>query len=117
MKFVIQTILIILVAWMLELFAPWYSIAIAAFVLGYYAKSKANFLAGFFGIAILWLIKLWITDINAAENLNLAEAVSQIFPLNSKVLLFLVTCLIGGLVGGFACLTGSLLKKERRKYY
>lgn len=117
MKFVIQTVLIILFAWVLELFAPWYSIAIAAFVLGYCVKSTANFLAGFSGIAFLWLMKLWITDINAAENLNLADAVSKIFPLNSKALLFLITSFIGGLVGGFACLTGSLLKKGKRKYY
>lgn len=117
MKFVLQTILIILVAWILELFAPWYSIAIAAFALGYSVKSNANFLAGFIGVALLWLIRMWITDIQAAGTMNLAEAVSKIFPLNSKSLLFLVTALLGGLVGGFACLTGSLLKKEKSKYY
>jgi hypothetical protein len=74
MKFVIQTITIILVAYLLELFAPWYSIAIAAFGFGFSLKSKANFLAGFLTIVILGLFKMWITDINASENLNLAES-------------------------------------------
>jgi len=117
MKFIIQTIAIILAAYILELFAPWYSIAIAAFVFGYVLKSSANFIAGFLAIAVLWLFKMWITDLNAAENLNLAEAVSKIFPLNSKALLYLVTSFIGGLVGGFAALTGALLKPEKKRGY
>ncbi|HEY3401784.1 MAG TPA: hypothetical protein VGK59_00265 [Ohtaekwangia sp.] len=117
MKFIIQVIAIIITAYILELFAPWYAIAIAAFACGYSVKSNANFLAGFSGIAMLWLFKMWITDLNASENLNLAEAVSRIFPLNSKILLFLVTALIGGLVGGAAALTGSLLKPEKKRGY
>src|SRR5688572_26817518 len=99
MKFVIQTIAILLVAYLLELFAPWYSITIAAFIFGFSLKSKANFLAGFLAIVILWLFKMWITDLNASENLNLAEAVSKILPLNSKALLYLITALVGGIVG------------------
>ena len=117
MKFLIQIIAIMITAWILELFGPWYAIALAAFTFGYVLKSNANFFAGFLGIAILWIFRMWITDINAAENLNLAEAVSKIFPLNSKALLYVVSAFLAGLVGGFACLTGSLLKSEKKKGY
>ena len=116
MKFLTQFIAIALVAFVLELFMPWWCIAIAAFAGGYALKSKANFLAGILAIALLWLIKAFITD--AAASAPLTERVAAIFSLN-KPLLMLVTALIGGLVGGFAAMSGAALKKEKRSdaYY
>jgi hypothetical protein len=111
MKFLIQLIAISIVAFILELFMPWWCIAIAAFAAGFALKSKVNFLAGFLGIALLWLIKVWILDATASA--PLAERVAAIFSLN-KPTLMLVTALIGGLVGGFAAMTGAALKKEKR---
>jgi hypothetical protein len=111
MKFLIQLIAIILVAFILELFMPWWCIAIAAFAGGFALKSNANFLAGMLGIALLWLIKAWIIDASASAPLT--ERVAAIFSLN-KPLLMLVTALIGGLVGGFAAMSGAALKKEKR---
>jgi hypothetical protein len=109
MKFLIQVIAILIVAFVLELFMPWWSIALAAFAGGYVLKSKANFLAGLLGIALLWFIKAVMLDASAAA--PLAERVAGIFSL-SKPLLMLVTALIGGLVGGFAAMTGALLKPK-----
>ena len=118
MKFIVQTIAILITAYILELISPWYCIALAAFVFGYSLKSNANFLAGFVAIAGLWLLQMGLTDLKAPGDLNLAEAVSRIFPLNSKALLYVITAFLGGLVGGFAALTGSLLKpKKKRGYY
>jgi hypothetical protein len=57
MKFMIQFIAIALAAFLLELFMPWWCIAIAAAAGGYALKSKVNFLAGLLGIALLWVIK------------------------------------------------------------
>lgn len=111
MKFLIQFIAIAIIAFVLELFMPWWSIAIAAFAAGFALKSKANFLAGLLGIAILWLSKALIMEVSAAA--PLADRVAGIFSLN-KPLLMLLTSLIGGLVGGFAAMTGASLKKERR---
>jgi hypothetical protein len=109
MKFLIQVIAILIVAFVLELFMPWWSIAIAAFAAGYALKSKANFTAGLLGIGLLWLIKAWLLDFASAAPLT--ERVAAIFSLN-KPLLMLVTALIGGLVGGFAAMTGALLKRN-----
>ncbi len=113
MKFFIQFIAIIIVAFILELFMPWWCIAIAAFAAGYALKSSANFLAGLIGIALLWLIKAWMLDASSAA--PLAERVAAIFSL-SKPLLLVVTALIGGLVGGFAAMSGAALKKEKSRY-
>ena len=111
MKFVVQLIAIAASAFILELFMPWYGIAFAAFAMGYSLKTKANFLAGFLGIALLWLVKAWLIDASASAPLT--EKVAAILTVN-KTLLFAITALIGGLIGGFAALSGSLLKAERK---
>jgi hypothetical protein len=113
MKFFIQLLAIIVLAYLLELFLPWYYIAVASFVMGYVLKSKANFLAGFLAIGILWFAKAWLQD--SAGSSDLAERVAHIFALPKKELLFLVTAIVGGLVGGFAALSGSLLKRKARQ--
>ena len=105
MKFLIQVIAILIGAYVLELFLPWYCIAIAAFTGGYFLRTRFNFLAGFLAIGLLWLIKAGITD--AASSSDLADRVAQIFPLKEKSLLYLVMVVLGGLVGGFAAMAGG----------
>lgn len=114
MKFLVQLLAIIVLAYILELFLPWYYIAVACFVMGYALKSKANFLAGFMAIALLWLVKASLQ--NSAGSSDLAERVAHIFTLPKMELLFLVTSIVGGLVGGFAAWSGSLLKRKVRAY-
>lgn len=110
MKFILQLFGIILLAYVLELFMPWYSIAFAAFVMGYALRSKANFLAGFLGIALLWTIKAWLID--SGSESDLADRVSHIFSLSGKEWLMLVMAIVGGLVGGFAAVTGALVRNS-----
>jgi hypothetical protein len=117
MKFLIQIIIIIILAGLFELFLPWWSIAIAAFLGGAILPSRLNFLAGFFAIAALWLGMALIIDSSAAA--PLVERVAAIFMSISKSLLFAVTSLIGALVGGFAAMTGGALHKRKKvsRYY
>jgi hypothetical protein len=98
----------------LEIFLPWYSIALAAFVMGFLFRSKANFLAGFIGIALLWTLKAWL--LNSASASDLADRVAHIFSLSGKEWLMLVTAIVGGLVGGFAGLAGAVLKPKSKSY-
>jgi hypothetical protein len=114
MKFLLQFIFILIFAFIAELFLPWWSIAIAALLGGFLFDTRANFAAGFLAIAILWLLKALL--IQSAAAAPLTERVATIFSLN-KPLLFLVTAVIGGLVGGFASMCGSALRKGKRKSY
>jgi len=82
--------------------------ALGAFVIGYVVGNNGYlaFLAGFLGAGLLWLGMALFIDI--ATHSILTQKVNQLLPVNA----FLMTVLISGLVGGFAALTGSLLKSE-----
>ena len=109
MKFLIQFVATLFSAHLLALFMPWYSIALAAFVMGFLLKSNANFLAGFAAIATLWLFNVLLID--AGSSSDLSERVAKLLMVKYETVLFIVMAVIGGLVGGFAALTGSLLRK------
>src|SRR5690606_40164025 len=109
-KFVIQVVVIALLAYMLELFLPWWSVAIAAVFVGLFLRSDANFWAGFCGIGALWLSAAVIIDLTSSG--NLAEKVAAIMHIN-ETLLIIVTTLIGALVGGMASYTGSLVTRKK----
>ncbi|HEY9049377.1 MAG TPA: hypothetical protein VIN08_25925 [Ohtaekwangia sp.] len=117
MKFLIQVIAIFLLSYILEMFLPWYSLALAAFAVGYLLKSRVNFLAGFIAIGALWFFQAWMIDSRGAS--DLAGKVALIFPVKEKIWLMTITTFLGALVGGFAALTGALLRKplKRRVYY
>src|SRR5688572_25866666 len=112
MKFILQVVVIAVLAHILELYLPWYYIAVAAFVGGYVLKSKANFLAGFCAIALLWAVNAWW--INPEGSSDLAQRVANILMLKHIVLLYVFTAFLGGLVGGFGALSGALLKRKPR---
>lgn len=114
MRFFIQLLVIAILAFVFELFLPWWSIAFAAAVGGYFLNSKVNFLAGFLAIALLWIAYAFIISSNATA--PLADRVAAIFSV-TKPLLIGITGIIGGLVGGVAAMAGGALKKEKRKGY
>lgn len=96
------------------MFLPWYSIAIIAFAFGYSLKSNGNFLAGFFGVGLLWMITFLINSTDG----GLPRIVAEIFQLKKEIWLMVIASVLAGLTAGFACLTGSLLKVEKKnKYY
>lgn len=108
MKFLIQILTTIIISFVLELFLPWWTIAIASFAVAYLIDNKSlmSFFAGFLGIAILWVGMAFYID--QTTHSILTEKVNRLLPLNA----FLLTGLIGGLVGGLSALTGSLLRSE-----
>jgi hypothetical protein len=110
MKFLIQFVIIFLLAYLLELFLPWYSIAIAAFI-GGLINSRFNFFAGFLAIALLWTVKAGLVE--AASSSDLAERVALIFPVKQKAMLYIVMSVLGGLIGGFAAMAGSALTGKK----
>ncbi len=111
MNFLKQVIATILMCLALQYFLPWWSLVIGAAAVGYWAGNKGfvSFGAGFFGVALLWLATAMIID--AQTSSILTEKVARLFPTQSTPLLLLLTALVGGLCGGFAGLTGALIRK------
>ncbi len=114
MKFLYQTIATILGCLIVQYFLPWWTMAIVALGFGYFFKNKAaiSFLSGFIGVGVLWLIMAYTID--ASTYSLLTEKINKLFPLN----VFVLMVAVGGLVGGFAALTGALMNgKKVSKYY
>ncbi len=114
MKFFISLILTILLSFAACLFLPWWSIAIAAFVVAVLIPQKPGkaFLTGFIALFLLWGgLSFWISNNN---NHVLAHKVSQlILKMDNPIRLILATALIGAIVAGFAALAGSYLRKSK----
>lgn len=114
MKFIISLILTILLSFAACLFFPWWSIALAAFVVAALIPQKPfkSFLTGFIALLLLWGgLSFWISNNN---DHILAHKVSQlILKVDNPYLLILATALIGALVAGFAALAGSYLRKTK----
>jgi hypothetical protein len=112
MKFVVATLLTGLLAFIAGIFLPWWSLALVAFGVALLVRQTNgfSFLAGFLGIFLMWaLVAAWIDWQNKSL---LSQKIAQLFPLGgSSLLLVLVAAFVGGLVGGFAALSGSLLRR------
>jgi hypothetical protein len=111
MRFFFQILVIIILGSIMEFFLPWWSVAIAAFAGGLLVNTRMNFAAGFLAIGILWFVKAIISDLSTDSDLT--QRVAMIFMLQSKALLFLVTILFAGLVGGFASMSGGALRRRQ----
>ena len=116
MKLIVSILLIALLSFAAGLYLPWWSIALAAFIVAVliYQKAGAAFLSGFLGLFLLWGILSWIRDVKNEGILS--HKIAAIFPLGgSSFLLILVTAIVGGLVAGLASLSGSYLRRSAIK--
>jgi hypothetical protein len=114
MKFIASLILIALLSFTGCLFFPWWTIAIAAFVVAAFIpqSSGKSFLTGFFALFLLWGgLSFWISNNN--DHL-LAHKISMVLlKMDNPWVLIFATALIGALVAGFAALSGSFLRKNK----
>lgn len=106
MRFAIQIFITAIICFMFQKLFPWWTMPIGAFLVGFVFSNTGfkSFLAGFIAVGLVWVGLAFYID-NATQSI-LTEKVSQLFPIN----IFVLTGLIGGLLGGFASMTGSLLK-------
>jgi hypothetical protein len=110
MKFLVTILLIALLAFVAGLYLPWWSVALAAFLISAIFRQSPgkSFVAGFLGIFLLWGILAFSIDM--ANQHVLSKKIAEILPLGgSSSLLVLVTAIVGGLTGGLAALTASFL--------
>ena len=111
-NFLFSAVVIIIGCAVLQPFLPWYTIAVVAFAVGYFVKRSglAAFAAGFVGVFLLWVAYAFM--LSHANNDLLARKVATLLPLHGNVgALLVVTGVVGGLVSGFAALSGRLAAK------
>ncbi|HMP99703.1 MAG TPA: hypothetical protein PKC24_07970 [Cyclobacteriaceae bacterium] len=110
LRFVTHTLLIALLYLILQYMLPWWSLAIAASLVGFFlsVNGARAFFAGFLGIGLFWLLMAILIDWSTQSGLG--ERVAAIFSV-SKPILLILTAFIGAIVGGCAALTGYYLRK------
>jgi hypothetical protein len=115
MKFLVALLLTILLSFIAGLYLPWWGIALASFVVALLVHQKAwkAFLSGFAGLLLLWGgLAEWI---DLKNNSLLSARIAELFGIgNQSLLLVLLTGFIGGLVAGFAALSGSYLRSSKK---
>lgn len=119
MKFVVKILVVILLCYILQLFLPWWIIAVVPFIVeAAFPSSKGYpFFVGFYAVFILWFTQAMIVHLQT--DAVLTERIAVLFSLQSMPwAVVLATGLIGGLLGGLSSLTGSyfnraFLKKEK----
>lgn len=123
MKFLIQLVLIVFLTYLVQFIGLWWVVFISAGLIGLSVPNKgfSTFLAGFFGVGLLWLVQAYVIDM--ANESILSSRIAELFTLSSSLQIILITALVGGICGGFGALTGKLLgeafkkKKERHTVY
>lgn len=112
MKFIVVVLLTALLGFAAPLYFTWWSFAVTSFVITLllHQKALAAFLATFLGLFLLWGISALMID--SANHHLLSKKIATLLPLGgSSFLLILITALMGGLISGFAGLSGSLVRK------
>jgi hypothetical protein len=112
MRWIINVFLIALLSFALCLYLPWWTIAIAAFLVAFLIPVKPGyaFIAGFVSLFLLWgALSLFLSVSN--HHLLAGKISTLILQKESPYLLILLTATIGAVVGGFAALSGSLFRK------
>ena len=108
-------LIILILSFASGFFLPWWVVAIAAFSAAFFAGKTPGqaFWSGFSAVFIVWIVLALFKSI--PNNHILATKVAQLFHLPGWGYLLLITGIIGGLVSGFAALSGLFLQKAFEK--
>jgi hypothetical protein len=116
MKLFLRIILIGALTYFLSLIFPWWILAVVGFTVGLLIPggSLSTFISGFLGIGIIWMGHAWSLD--AKNDSQFTEVMIQVIGIvDDPIVLIAIVGLIGGLVGGFATMTGALLRQPAKK--
>ena len=110
LKAILQIILTVLAGFIAQQYFPFWSMAAAAASIALFFKyrnSLTSFSAGFLAAFLLWCAYSYTINL---ENLGLLSSkLGDLFQIESNYLPY-ATGIIGGLLGGFGALTGSLAR-------
>jgi len=117
MKFFNSFLLTVLLSFIAGIYIPyWWFFAVVAFLVAalIHQKGYKAFFAGFLALFILWFVLAFWMDLSNEGVLSVK--IAAILQLDgSKWLLMIVTACIGGLIAGFAALSGSYLRSSNPK--
>lgn len=111
MKFLAQFLLIITASYFAQLYFPWWSLVIVAGLAGTifaFEKSVKSFYTGFFAILISWSVMAFFTD-TMNEGI-FSDKMSSVLGTLTKPVLILLPAVLGGILAGFASMTGNLFR-------
>lgn len=113
MKLFLRLILIGALTYFLSLFLPWWILVVVSFVVGWLIPGSGlnAFTSGFLGVGIVWMSYAWKLDV--ANNSLFSSKMLALLPVSDNVVLLALVGLIGGFCGGFAALTGSLIRQPK----
>lgn len=110
-KNIINFIATIILAYVLSLFLPWWSVMVAAFVTALFVPLKkiAVFIVPFLAILLFWMVYSYI--LSSSNDFTLAKRIAVLLPLGGNpYVLMLVTGIIGGLAAGITATFGKQLQ-------
>jgi hypothetical protein len=114
MRIISSILLTAILTYVLGLFVPWWSAAVAAFMIALLILQRPGFafLGGFMGTFLCWIILAFCLDVQNAHILSTKMA--NAFPLggNYYILLF-ITALTPALPSGLAALAASYLRQRK----
>jgi hypothetical protein len=109
MRFLAALALTVLLSWALGLWLPFWSLSLAALIVGFITRPSGwwAFLAGLLAGALLWGGMAWWAD--AANDQILSTRVGLLFGADGSAML-LLTALVGGMLGGLGVLVGDRIR-------
>ncbi|HMR43131.1 MAG TPA: hypothetical protein PKC40_04830 [Saprospiraceae bacterium] len=107
-KYTFSVIFVLLCGFLLQLFLPWWIIAVVAAIASLIFKLPAAgaFFAGFVAAALLW--GGYAAYLDQMSGGAFADMIGKIFQGVEGATLIYLTAFVGGLAGGLGALTGSL---------
>ncbi|MGB1248399.1 MAG: hypothetical protein ACPG4Z_05905 [Chitinophagales bacterium] len=122
MRTILSFIIILILGTIAQIFLPWWTIAIICFLVGlaFCDNGWGAFFGGLLAVFCMW--GFYAFGISVSNDFILAGRMSELFGLPSGALLYPITALVGGLLGGLSALSGYFLQtfnqqtKKRNKY-
>jgi hypothetical protein len=114
MKLIFKTILIGVLAFIIQQMFSWWTAALAAAIIAALIPTSGfkAFVSGFFGVGLLWLGLALISSIHT--DFLLTERVARLFTLESGYLIIVASFLIGAILGGLGAWSGNQLRQVLR---